>query len=297
MPALSKKIPVKNLLNKAIRGLKPSQRELIQWVYKLHVATRAQLQEILQHKGHSRISVWLKDLTEKEFLHSDLLYEAPGKKKPCVYSLGPMGVRTMINFFGATSPYLKQKLKNPWFDRRFLAHDLLTVDFFLTFLRFAREQGDMLEHLGSEERISQDTEVSYMDDFDIQSNILSEPDAVLRYTKKGRSVPGVFYIEVDRYNMSGPKFLLKIDRYLNFYESGRWRESYDIFPLILIITVNKAFLETIYSGIDKRLSKYNEVEDLFRLTTFDEIKAKGINGPIWRVPLEDKEHQTARLIA
>lgn len=296
MPVLSKK-PAKDAFQKAIQNLGPRQRELILWTYKLHVTTRAQLQEIVQHKGHSRISVWLKDLVEKEFLHSDLLFEAPGKKKPCVYSLGEMGIRMIIKYFGKDTPYLKQKLKNPWFDRRFLTHDLLVVDFFLTFLRFAREQGDTLEHLGSDEGISQDTEVSYIDDFDIQSNILSEPDAVLRYLKKGKDTPGVFYAEVDRYNMSGPKFLFKIDRYLRFYESRQWKERYEVFPMVLIITVNKSFLETIFSGIEDRLSKYKEIEDLFRLTTFEEIKTKGINASIWRTPLASRRQKTTRLIA
>jgi hypothetical protein len=96
--------------------------------------------------------------------------------------------------------------------------------------------------------------------------------------------------------MSGPKFLLKIDRYLQFFESGEWQDRYLYFPMILIITVNEMFLETIFTGIEKRLDRYKEPEDMFRLTTFEAIKKQGINAPIWRVPLAQERQRTVRLI-
>lgn len=258
-------------------------------VYKVHMVTRAQLQEIFNHKTHSRMSAWLSDLVEKGFLDTDIFTKASGKKKPNIYFLGEQGVKMMIEYLREESDYLKYKLRNPGIDPRMVQHDLLTVDFFLIILRFARSRGDKVEHLGTNEGITQETEGTQYDKYEMKSNILSEPDAVLRYFKKGVDAPGVFYVEIDRYNMSGPKFLRKIDRYLRFYESKRWLERYDEFPMILIVTTNEQFLETILIGIEDKIMQLNKpIDDMFRLTTLETVRTRGVNEHIWYAPFREK---------
>lgn len=284
MPRISKKEQFKRL----VKSLTPSQKRIINGVYKMHMVTMAQLQEVFEHKSHSRMSAWLSDLVEKGFLEADTFLEAPGKKKPNIYFLGEQGARAMMEYFGEESDYLKYKLRNPGIDTRMVKHDLLTVDFFLIFLRFARERGDKLEHLGTNEGITQETEGSQYDEFEVQANILSEPDAVLRYFKKGVDTPAIFYLEIDRHNMSGPKFLLKIDRYLRFYDSRRWQERYDEFPMILIVTLSEQFLETILIGLEERIAQLEAIDDMFRLTTLEAVQTKGINARIWQAPFREK---------
>lgn len=279
----------------ALNQLTPGQLEIIVWLNKLHIATRSQLQEIFGHKSHSRVSTWLADLVDKQFVGVRFFLKSEARKKPWLYHLDSRGYRALVEYFGEQNNYLRYKISHPEFDSRYITHDWMVVEFFLCFVRYARSRNHRLEHLGTYEGITQEYEGTYFDEHEMGSNILSEPDAVLKYASPESKIPAVFYVEFDRHNMSGPKFLLKINRYLRFYKSKQWQDRYQDFPMVLIVTVNSEFLKTIFEGIEERLKVFDEIEDLFRLTTWKAVQEHGVNGRIWHAPFRPIE-QTVSLL-
>jgi hypothetical protein len=70
------------------------ERELLDLVYSYRFMTRSQIQVFIGHTDKRRISAWLKNLREKEYL--DWIYDPKdfyAKTRPAVYHLGINGVR------------------------------------------------------------------------------------------------------------------------------------------------------------------------------------------------------------
>ncbi len=69
------------------------QKEIISNIFRFRFINRVQIQKLLHHQDYHRINIWLKDLTEKQYLQKDHKQTFEGQTKPTVYNLGINGIR------------------------------------------------------------------------------------------------------------------------------------------------------------------------------------------------------------
>ncbi len=69
------------------------QKEIVQHILRFRFINRIQVQKLLHHKDYHRINIWLKDLTEKQYLQRTHKKTFEGQAKPAVYNLGINGIR------------------------------------------------------------------------------------------------------------------------------------------------------------------------------------------------------------
>src|ERR1035437_7237643 len=69
------------------------QHEILKLLYHFRFVDRIQIQAFLHHKDKGRVSAWLKDLREKQYIEWIYSTDFAEKTKPAIYYLGINSVR------------------------------------------------------------------------------------------------------------------------------------------------------------------------------------------------------------
>jgi hypothetical protein len=238
--------------------LTPKQTQILLLLYKFRFLHTYQLQHLLNHKNSNRIKVWLKELTEKEYLKRDYIQNTM-IKKPAIYSLTIKSRELLKTRKECEIVVLNKIYREKTRSITFVDHCILIADIFLIL------QAQTLEKFYFATK-------NNLTGYDYFPSPL--PDAYIVF-KKSQKIER-YFLEVIDDNL--PRFALrgKIQRYIDYYQSEKWEEHTEKqFPSILIICpteVSKRYTErfiiTTFTA--------EQVTIRFKIVTKEEIQKKAV---------------------
>jgi DNA-binding PadR family transcriptional regulator len=236
--------------------LTTKQIEILLLLYKFRFLHTYQFQKLLNHKKSNRIKVWLKDLTEKDYIKKDYT-KSTMHKKPAIYSLTIKARELLKNRKECNITVLNKIYKENSRSTQFINHCMLIADIQLT----------LTSKITNDENLFFATKSNLLD-YDYFPDPL--PDAYI-VIKKPKSTQR-YLIDVIDANL--PRFAVrgKIQRFIEYYQSDKWEEKTNTqFPSIIVISptdeskkYTKRFINTTFE---------DQTEISFLITTVEELKS------------------------
>lgn len=237
--------------------LTTKQIEILLLLYKFRFLHTYQLQHLFNHKTPNRIKVWLKDLTEKEYLKRDYTQKTM-IKKPAIYSLTIKARELLKKRKECEIAVLNKIYREKTRSKTFIDHCLLIADIYLILQAETTEK----IYFATKNNL---TGYDYFPD--------PLPDAYIAIKKSQKTQR--YFLEVIDDNL--PRFALraKLQRYSDYYQSDRWEEHTEKqFPAILIICptdASKRYTERFITPI------FTDDNIRFKLATKEEIQKKKLH--------------------
>lgn len=241
----------------------PKLVEVLYLLYRFRFLNRVHIQSLLNHKHHSRITTWMKELTDKGYIKQ--YYDKRFAGVPAVYSLGVEGRKYIKTHPDAFKNVITNLLDRVWreksFSLVFREHCLFIVDIYLSLLALTQKTKAKLSFL------------TQTDIYGTKYLILPNPDAYFAITEAKGSIKRYF---LDIFNDIPPKAMRKrLRQYFNYYESSYWQNHTDkSFPIILQIFPNERLKKHIYYYVQQLLNR--GLKPQFYLSTREKIKTLGI---------------------
>jgi hypothetical protein len=269
----------------------PKQQEIIKLLYTYRFIARKQLQILLGHTDKRRVSSWLKELREQQFI--DWIYDPldPNERStPAIYFLSINGIR----FLRQTKQYPEADLRKRYKDNErqqdFITKCLLLVDCTI--------------HLHARNKASQDTnegveyayalEANYVDP-DHDYNFLAEseyihPDLIFTKTIEVDETTAQAYF-MQLFDQTAPRYMVKkkLKGYVEYFysnEPDEWQKQTEQEELPIILIVCPTLAELIYAKryTKKQLEEHgiDDREDVhIRFATTEQVKRQGMTSMIW----------------
>lgn len=267
------------------------QQEILKLLYRFRFVDRTQIQAFLQHKDKGRVSAWLKDLREKQYIgwiYSTDFYE---KAKPAIYYLEINGVRHLRSLDEFPDEELNKRYKESTRSQAFIEKCVLIAD---CCVNMETRTADASNNV----RYTYVTEADYLNP-DNEYNFLNESEFIhphLCYIKEQGTEDDFETTNnlLEVFDATLPRYSLKkrLRGYVSFLDSDEWEEGSEIeddeLPVILLVCHTKD--ELIYA---KRYTKkelketYGDEDDdipnnvRIRVTTLEQIKEHGLTGKAW----------------
>lgn len=247
----------------ALPKLKPKLTEILYLLYHFRFLNRIHIQTLLHHKHHSRITTWLKELTDKGYIKQ--YYDKRFAGVPAVYSLGIEGRKYIKThpkeFKDMTSRLLDRVWREDMFSSEFREHCLFIADIYLSLLALSQK---------TKAKLSFSTQT---DIYGTKYLILPNPDVYFAITEPKGSIKRYF---LDIFDDIPPKAMRnRVRQYFNYYQDGYWQDHTNKpFPTILLIFPNERLKKHIYYYIQRKCN--TESEPQFYLSTHDQVKTKGL---------------------
>jgi hypothetical protein len=244
--------------------LKPKPAQIIYQLYRFRYLSRLHIQTLLHHKHHSRITTWLNELTTNASI--TMFYQKSFAALPAVYSLGVNG-RKYLKGNQETFPDVKPKLLDrAWREsersQEFRERCLLLADIYLTLTALVKATNATLHFY------------TQTDLHDTKFLILPNPWAYFVIDEANGTVKRYFLEIFDDRPVSFAR--KRVSQYFTYFSDRFWQNHTDkSFPEIILVCPTKRVLSHLQHVIEKKLDR--EPEILFYLSTWDEIKQKGLN--------------------
>lgn len=247
------------------------QLAILLLLYQFRFLDTTIIQLLLNHKIPTRIQQWLKDLTNKGYIHQ--FYDRTSfveRTKPAVYCLTTKARQVLKGQKGCKLPVLNQIYREKDRSEEFRGHCCYVAQIYIKFRALntgTKGQGTI--------------------DFFTKSQLIGYnhfpqplPDAYFAIKQKGKKI-NRYLLEV--FDLNIPKRVLKerIRRYIAS-EEGDWKEKTNNtkFPIILFITRNKYKQR----GMRKLIQKVRNEEFSYLplyLTNKEAIKEQGMENIAW----------------
>ncbi len=243
--------------------LNPKLEEILLLIYRFRFLTTSQIQILLNHKYHSRINLWLNQLTTKKYLKR--YYDLKFAGEPALYSLGTAG-RKYFKTHQEIKGIKASLLDRVWTEYRnslqFKRHCLLLADIYISLLGLTSKAKAKLGFY------------SKVDLFGMKFMVLPEPSGYFSLEDQN-GVTKRYFLDIFDYFV--PKDLFRrIKKYLYYFEKRYWQDHTDKpFPEIILVCPNKAAR----TYLEKTIKGNLEDKDFslsFYLGLQEEIKAKGL---------------------
>ena len=247
------------------------QQEILQIIYKYRFIDRIQIQSFLGHKDKRRVSAWLKDLREKQYI--EWIYDKDDfaeKTKPAIYFLSINGIRYLKTLERYPKEELSKRYKDSSRKQPFIARSLLIAVCCNT--------------LADQTQYTFETEADYINP-ESDHHFLYELRPHLYFSKQKGETTTNYLLEV--FDITTPRYMVKkrLKDYLEYLDYGEWeREMGDNEPPIVLL-IFPTVAELIYAKRRTRrlLEDIDDSQIHIRLTTTDKIMTLGIKGEIWEV--------------
>jgi hypothetical protein len=270
---------------KTLPHITPKQQKLIRLLYRYRFLQRRQIQLLLGHTDKRRISAWLKDLREKQYI--EWIYRADDpveSTKPAIYYLGLNGIRFLKGIDEYPDKELHKRYTESSRKRAFIDRCLLLADGCLN-MEARSTDGSGVSYIYSLEADYPNPDNDY--------HFLAENEFVhpqLCYLKTEEDKGGIIEMHylLEIFDAATPRYMVqkKLKGYVAFLDSGDWEEGTGGAELPIILIACPTLAELIYAKryVRKQLKdiEQDDNEDFcIRLTTIAQIKASGMTGGIW----------------
>jgi hypothetical protein len=263
----------------------PKQQALIRLIYRYRFLKRKQLQAFLGHKDKRRISAWLKELRENQFI--DWIYdpESPNEKStPAIYFLGINGIRFLRQAEEYPEDELRKRYKDADRQQDFVAKCLLLADCAI--------------HLEGRNRNRDDLRYTYAlvtdyADSDNDYALLSESEYIhpdLVFTKEAETddslIDQTYFLQL--FDLTTPRYMVKkkLKAYVEYFDDDEWEQYKGDEELPIVLIACPTIAEFIYAKryTRKQLEEHDlgENKDVrIRFATVEKLRRHGLTAMIW----------------
>ncbi len=255
-----------------------NQQSIIILIYRYRFLSRLHLQQMLNHKNPQKINLWLKDLTEKNYLIRIYSTKFGDNTKPATYHISTNGIRYLKQQTTVDTAQSQKFYHEKYRSLLFQEHCKIVADFVCNLQAYVKKHEKTVQILTK-------ADFTKNSDDDIQAFLQSlSPD--LYYSCDVTGIAQACFIEViDEYI---PAFILqrKIRRYIHALQDNSWESlNTDKFPSItfLLPTMKKLrSLQRIITIIRNELDD-EELNEALRcnLALISDMQTKSIADTIW----------------
>ena len=260
------------------------QQLLIGLIYRYRFIERKQLQILMGHTDKSRVSAWLKELREEQFI--DWFYDSDNpneKSKPAIYFLDINGIRFLRQTGEYTEADLRKRYKDATRQQDFIDKCLLLAECAIHLE--ARNKADDVSYMYALEADYTNPGSGYA--------LLSESEYIrpdLAFTKEaetdGDLINQTYFLQV--FDLTTPRYMVKkkLKGYVEYFDDDE-REQYkgdEALPIVLIACPTLAELIYAKRYTKKQLEEYElqDREDVrIRFAMVAQVKRQGVSGMIW----------------
>ncbi len=251
-----------------LASLTIKQTEILLFLYRYRFLSSIHIQKFLHHKNNTRISLWLKDLTDKHIICRIYSKTTGDINKPAIYYLGVKSRLHLLKTEHCIPKLLKrvyqEKKRSPTFRNKWL---------FIADLYFHYEQAAKVEN--ATVKFFTQTDLA-----DFAYAPLSLPDAYITASEPENSTKR-YFVEVFDENTRRADIRGCITSYCKYFRGEYWQSHYRFpFPKILIICPNSHTKEFLSRFIPKTLEE-EEVDIEFFLALKFDIQQRGIQVNTW----------------
>lgn len=267
--------------------LTPKQQEIIKLLYRYRFITRKQIQSLLGHTDKRRVSAWLKELREQQFVSWFYGPTDPTERStPAIYFLDINGIRFLRQTGEYAEADLRKRYKDAGRQQDFIDRCLLLADCAIHLE--ARNKDDDVSYAYA-------LEADYTDP-DSDFCMMGESEFVhpdLAFTKEAETdeehVNQTYFVQF--FDLTTPRYMVKkkLKGYVEYFDSEEpeeWQKQFsqDELPIILIACPTLAELIYAKRYAKKQFEEYelHEREDVrIRFATIQQVKRQGVTGLIW----------------
>lgn len=217
------------------------QREILLLLHRFRFLTRPQLQQLLKLRSHQRLTLWLKDLAQRDLVRQ---YLPRSNNDPIIYSLGTKSRLPLKEAIKNIATLIRIKWEARSTDG-FRAKCLLLADIYI----------ELWQKAGSELHYRTNAELKTYNDL-----ISPPPDAY--FIQDGQR----YFLDVLT-NVPLKYLRGRIQRYADYFDENTWQEKVKTtFPIIVLICPNEYIARQLKRYID---NQYADEPDLRFIVSSD----------------------------
>ncbi len=248
----------------------PKQTEILLLIYRFRFLTRIHIQKFLNHKSDTRISSWLRDLTQKQIISNIYSKNLIIVNKPAIYYLSTKSRSIMKDNKDCNQKLLNRVYREKNRSDIFKNHWLFIADLYLFFQEVAQKQNSKLDFYTTTDLV----DFAYL--------TIPLPDIYIA-VKESKKVTKRYFL--DCFDEKLPRFVMRkrIVTYFKYYKSNDWQKYIKHpFPKIMIICPN-TFTNNFLSKFIIKTIVEEEVEIKFLLAIKPDIQKRGIQKDTWEI--------------
>lgn len=242
------------------------QLEILLLLYRFRFLSRTHIQKFLNHKSHTLITTWLKDLTDRNItnrIHSKTLVDI---NKPAIYFLGLKSKPILTERADIEAATLQRVYREKNSSQIFRNHSLFLADLYFHFLEAAKQNQARLEFFTATDLLR----YAYVP--------LPRPDGYIVVKEKNKAKR--YFLEIIDDGTPFFSVKTKVKKYTNFYKEEYWQNYKHDFPKVLFIYPSAKVKRWLRRVIPELLEK--EALDIsFFLGSRERIQQAGITSETW----------------
>ncbi len=251
----------------ATNHITSKQHEILLLLYRFRFLNRIQIQHFLNHKNDTRITSWLRDLTDKKILNRIYSQTVQEINKPAIYYLGLKSRPILQKDEKCHETLLKRVYREKHTKESFREHWLFLADLFFNFQKVAQDQKSELHFYTTTDLIN----FSYLP--------LPLPDAYIAV--KGTNETKRYFIQLIDGNMRWFAVDTRIKQYISYFKGEYWQSHVNYpFPKILIVCPNTRLKTHLQRFIKEKLDEEGISINFYVGITAD-IQKRGIQPDTW----------------
>lgn len=215
------------------------QIDILVLLFRFRFLSRPQIQQLLNHKDHRLIQLWLNTLTGEGYLIRYYKYQS--RNDPAIYSLGKAAQKCLKDSGRISSPELLKRIrKEPFYSETFREGCLYLTDLYLRIKEFSEQQEMKLTYLTKN------------DLYEVSDLITPSPSAY--FSLKANHRTRQYFVEL----LIGSVKVMKrrIEQYVEYYLSDDWQENEQTtFPEIVLICQNLPLVRGLTNYIDQEFEE------------------------------------------
>ena len=246
------------------------QQQILLLLYRFRFLNRIHIQTLLHHKTFNRVNVWLKDLTEKNYIGKIVDTESKINIIPTKYYLSVNGIRYLKSQPNCEIKYLSKIYRESKRSEAFINQCLFIADIYIYLSEKYKQTEGFVFYTQSEYSLH---------------GIIKELFPLFVFRK---SVDEPYYVaEIFKENIPRKKAIRpRIERYIQFFSQGKWLQN-ELPPKIFFICPDAKMRNIVYKDTKQILDDEDAQNLSIFVTTKDQIQKQSIEGEIWEQVKEE----------
>lgn len=243
------------------------QDDIIDLIYRFRFLNRSQIQQLMHHKHHRTIHLWLNDLVTKGYLSRIYSRTFPDNTKPAVYYLAKNGIAHLRTPWRQPAHTLYREAQR---SEAFIQRCLLLADIALELREAATDH--------HQTKILTKTDYRGFSSVSILKGV--DPDALItERTKDNVEIAGFLLLLEDDVQI---RLRRRVKKLLTVYDQNEWQyTTAKPFPTPFIVCPNWRVLTYLAKYIRATMRRLEITGLELQITTREELKEYGFTGDIW----------------
>ncbi len=244
------------------------QLEILLLIYRYRFLNRNHIQQFLNHKDHSLIIRYLKDLTDRQILNRIYSTQRTDINSPAIYYLATKSKSLLKDYEKCNPDVLGRVYREKYRSEAFRKHSLFLADLYFKFQEAAQKQKAVCHFYTATDLSS------------IAYTPLPLPDAYITIKEGKKHIKRYF---LDIFNEGMPMFAIRrrIYQYCRYCNGSFWQDhNKDPFPKILLVCPTLRVQKSLLRSIPKILEE-EDADISFFLGLQGGIQKRGIQSDSW----------------